>query len=89
MTREEFNRKAEAGTLTVRDVREHREYVTPELLAVLDAAPDLARIKTATAEIYGRGVRIVEDLNEKEQATVEVAAELWDVIAEGKTTPDR
>lgn len=33
MTREEFNRKAEAGTLTVRDVLDNREFTTAELWA--------------------------------------------------------
>lgn len=89
MTREEFNRKAEAGTLTVRDVREHREYATAEQLAALTDGPNVDRFRKI-GEAIGEGVaQIVDDLDAEEQAVQDAAAEQWDVIAEGKTTPDR
>ena len=36
MTKQEYDAKAENGTLTVRDVIKHREFATPEQLAIVD-----------------------------------------------------
>lgn len=56
MTREEFNRKAQAGTLTVGEIRDNLRFATPEQLAAAGTAPvaDVFDKLTATAqELHG------------------------------------
>lgn len=81
MTREEFNRKAEAGTLTVRDVLDNREFATDEQLAALTGGA--VRVDTAALDRLTEDARrVVEDLAAEERANTEDAAELWAVLAE-------
>lgn len=81
MTREEFNRKAEAGTLTVRDVLDNREFATDEQLAALKGGA--VRVDTAALDRLTEDARrVVEDLAAEERANNEAAAELWAVLAE-------
>lgn len=81
MTREEFNRKAEAGTLTVRDVLDNREFATAEQLAALTGGA--VRVDTAALDRLTEDARrVVEDLDAVERANTEDAAELWAVLAE-------
>ena len=89
MTREEFNRKAEAGTLTVGDVLRNREYATAEQLAALTDGPNVDRFRKI-GEAIGEGVaQIADDLDAEEQAVQAAAVEQWDTLAEDKTNPDR
>lgn len=89
MTREEFNRKAEAGTLTVGDVLRNREYATAEQLAALTDGPNVDRFREI-GEAIGEGVaQIADDLDAEEQAVQAAAVEQWDTLAEDKTNPDR
>lgn len=81
MTREEFNRKAEAGTLTVRDVLDNREFATAEQLAALKGGA--VRVDTAPLDRLTEDARrVVEDLDAVERDNTEAAAELWAVLAE-------
>ena len=75
MTREEFNRKAEAGTLTVRDVLDNREFATAELWAVRFDAAALDELTEATH-------RAVEVLDTVDRLNTEADAELWAEISE-------
>ena len=81
MTREEFNRKAEAGTLTVRDVLDNREFATAEQLTALTGGA--VRVDTAALDRLTEDARrVVEVLDAVERANTEDAAELWAVLAE-------
>lgn len=81
MTREEFNRKAEAGTLTVRDVLDNREFATAEQLAALTG--EAVRIDAAALDKLTEAThRAVEVLDTVERLNTEAAAELWAEISE-------
>lgn len=86
MTREQFNRKANDGTLTVGDVLRNRAYATAEQLAALTGGavhlnPDVLANVADVARFCGE----VWDADEQGKAE---AADLWDALAEGTGTPD-
>lgn len=81
MTREEYNRKAEAGTLTVRDVLDNREFATDELLAALTGGA--VRVDTAALDKLTEATHAaVEVFDTVEQVNAEAAAALWGELAE-------
>lgn len=81
MTREEYNRKAEAGTLTVRDVLDNRGFATDEQLAALTGGA--VHVDTSMLDKLTEAARhAVEVLDTVEQITTEAAAAQWAALAE-------
>lgn len=88
MTREEFNRKANDGTLTVGDVLRNREYATAELLAELTGGA--VHINPDVLAAIGDAARYLSEMfDEVERGAAEDAADLWGAIAEDVGTPQR
>lgn len=81
MTREEFNRKAEAGTLTVGEVLRNREYATAEQLAALTG--EAVHVDTEPLHKLTAAARsVVEGFAVVEQVSTEAAVALWAELAE-------
>lgn len=91
MTREEFNRKRNAGTLTVGDVLNNREFATPELWESLRLdAREAVRVAAETFDTMKAHARqAAEGFAEVDRITGELAADLWERIANEPVITDR
>ena len=87
MTREQYDRKAHDGTLTVRDVLDHREFATPEQLAAVTASG--LRVDRGPADQLAQSARQVVELSRRlDELDTEVAVAAWqDLNGEQEPTP--
>ena len=76
MTREEYDRKAAAGTLTVGDVLRNREHATPEQL---DAVTGFVAVHL-DAELFARPLQGAAVLTAADRIATETAAACWGAI---------
>lgn len=85
MTREEYDRKAADGSLTVGDVLRNTRYATPEQLAAATprpaVGPDLAELVDAYPSVVEAARYIVDLLREREQAENEAAVDAWETLS--------
>lgn len=87
MTRQEYERKADNGTLTVGDVLTHPQFATGDELAILRPPQTLTEATNRTADDICEGLRKVAEQLERafnaveEQDTAE-AVGLWDAVGE-------
>lgn len=78
MTREEYDRKTADGSLTVRDVLDHREFATPEQLAVVTAHAVTPNAEVAEGLTYAAVV--ADALTTYERILTDCAVDAWDTI---------
>lgn len=91
MTREEFNRKRDAGTLTVGDVLRNREFATPDLLDALrfDAREAVRFAAETLNNMTAHARQAAEAFDQVDRTAGELAADLWDRIADEPIITDR
>ena len=83
MTREQYDRKTADGTLTVRDVLEHREYATAEQLAAV--SPSGLRIDRGPGDRLAQSARQVRELSRRlDELDTEVAVATWQDLNGGQ-----
>ena len=89
MTKQEYDAKAENGTLTVRDVIKHREFATPEQLAIID---EYFKAELPTPDEFAEDMRLFGEFLDRVDREItelehDATTRIWDTMGDEPEAP--
>lgn len=89
MTKQEYDAKAENGTLTVGDVIKHREFATPEQLAIVDGH---FKAELPTPDEFAEDMRLFGEFLDRVDRDItelehDATTRIWDTMGDEPEAP--